>query len=68
MISLKSKSVLITGCSGGLGAATAHAFAKEGANILVNCISDETSAANVAAEISRQVRSQGGDRAGRRWC
>ena len=52
MISLKSKSVLITGCSRGLGAATAHAFAKEGANILVNYISDEASTANVAAEIS----------------
>jgi len=52
MILLKGKSVLITGGSRGLGAATAHAFAKEGANILVNYISDEASATNVAAEIS----------------
>jgi len=52
MISLKAKSVLITGGSRGLGAATAHAFANEGANILVNYVSDEASAANVVAEIS----------------
>lgn len=52
MISLKAKSVLITGGSRGLGAATAHAFAKEGANILVNFVSDGASAANVVAEIS----------------
>ena len=52
MISLKDKNVLITGGSRGLGAATTRAFAKEGANILINYISDEASAANIAAEIS----------------
>jgi len=52
MISLKGKNVLITGGSRGLGAGIAHAFAKEGANVLVNYVSDEASAVNVAAEIS----------------
>ncbi|PUU79605.1 hypothetical protein B9Z19DRAFT_1081372 [Tuber borchii] len=54
MISLRGKSVLITGGSRGLGAATARALAKEGANILVNYVSDEVSAANVTADISDQ--------------
>jgi len=52
VISLKGKSVLITGSSRGLEAATEHAFAKEGANILGKYISNDASAANVAAEIS----------------
>ncbi|CUS09946.1 unnamed protein product [Tuber aestivum] len=54
MISLRGKNVLITGGSRGLGTATAHAFAREGANVLVNYINDEASAANVATQLSDQ--------------
>ena len=36
MKDLKNKVVLITGASTGIGAATAIAFAKEGAKVLVN--------------------------------
>ena len=50
----QDKNVLITGGSRGLGAATAHAFAMEGTNILGNDISDEASPANVAAGISEK--------------
>jgi len=35
MISLKNKTVLITGASAGIGKACAYAFAKEGANIII---------------------------------
>ncbi|RPA90415.1 NAD(P)-binding protein [Choiromyces venosus 120613-1] len=60
MTSLKGKKVLVTGGSRGLGAATAHAFAKEGAHVMVNYVSDETSATNVALEISEKYGIRAG--------
>ena len=51
MKDLKNKVVLITGASTGIGAATAIAFAKEGAKVLVNYNNSESKANNVVKTI-----------------
>jgi 3-oxoacyl-[acyl-carrier protein] reductase len=45
----EGRTVLITGAAGGIGSATAHAFAREGADI---CLSDVNDTAAVASEIA----------------
>ena len=57
MKDLKNKVVLITGASTGIGAATAIAFAKNGAKILVNYNSSEEKANQVISTI----KELGGD-------
>jgi NAD(P)-dependent dehydrogenase (short-subunit alcohol dehydrogenase family) len=48
---LAGKGVVVTGASGGIGAACARLFAAEGANVLVHYHRGEERAAAVAAEI-----------------
>lgn len=48
---LSGKTALITGSSRGLGKAIALGFAHEGANIVINCIRDVSSATSVAQQI-----------------
>jgi len=50
-MSLKGKLALITGCSGGIGAATAHALARQGCSIAVHYNSAEEKAKALAKTI-----------------
>jgi 3-oxoacyl-[acyl-carrier protein] reductase len=50
---LKGKNALVTGSSRGVGRAVALAYAKEGANVLVNYTSNEKAANEVVQEIER---------------
>ena len=50
---LKNKVAIITGSSRGIGKATALLFAKEGANIVINCSKSENEANNVIDEIKK---------------
>lgn len=49
---MKRKTVLITGASRGIGRAAAEAFAKEGFDLVLNCIRSETELAQLAAGLS----------------
>ena len=46
---LEGRTALITGAAGGIGSATAHAFAREGADL---CLSDFADTSSIAAEIN----------------
>lgn len=48
---LNEQVVLVTGSSRGLGAATAKAFGREGANVIVNYVNSKVKAEQVVAEI-----------------
>lgn len=52
---LNEQVVLITGASRGLGAATARAFAREGARVVVNYYQSASKAEDIAREIGEQV-------------
>ena len=48
---MKDKVVLVTGSSNGIGAETIREFAKNGANVVINYCSDETSAIELKKEV-----------------
>ncbi|KAI5845444.1 hypothetical protein BZA05DRAFT_476604 [Tricharina praecox] len=52
MYDLKSRNILITGGSRGLGAVTAERFAREGANVVINYVSSSAAAEALAAELA----------------
>lgn len=51
---LKEQVVLVTGSSRGLGAATAKAFGREGARVVINYVQSKEKAENVVAEIGSE--------------
>lgn len=53
---LNEKVAIVTGSSRGIGKSIALAFAREGANLVVNCILSEDKARNVASEIRSMGR------------
>ena len=57
---LRGKSVLITGASKGIGAATAEAFAEEGSNVHLAALDQSTSAIS-GAEQNATIDSPGPD-------
>ena len=56
-MNFQGKTVLVTGASRGIGAAIAHAFAGEGAMVVVNYLRD----AAAAAEVVEHCKALGGD-------
>lgn len=57
MARLSGKVAIVTGAASGIGAATARAFAREGATVVLTDVQDEKGAA-VAAEIGARYRRQ----------
>lgn len=54
-LGLSGRGILVTGGSGGIGAATARAFAAEGARVVVHCFRNRDRAEELAAEIGGYV-------------
>ena len=57
---LAGKTAVVTGASKGIGAGIAKAFAKEGANVVVNY----ARAKEDAEKVAREIENAGGNRAG----
>ena len=55
---LEGKGVLVTGASGGIGAACARAFAAEGARVAVHYHRGEERARSVASEVDGPARAR----------
>lgn len=49
---LQNKTVLVTGASKGIGRACVEAFAKQGANVVINYVNDEKAAQEVAKSVA----------------
>lgn len=54
MDTFKNQTVLVTGGSRGIGKAIVHAFASEGANVVINYVSSEKAAKELTDDIHRQ--------------
>ncbi len=54
---LKNKVAIVTGASRGIGRAIAIALAKEGADVVVNCLNSETKAQEMVNEIKKLGRN-----------
>jgi NAD(P)-dependent dehydrogenase (short-subunit alcohol dehydrogenase family) len=66
------KTALITGGDSGIGRAVAIAFAREGANVVISCLSEEREDAGESArwveEAGQKSLTLEGDIQGERWC
>lgn len=57
MVDLRNKSAIVTGSSRGIGRAIALRFARDGAKVVVNCVST----VDKANDVARQIRDAGGE-------
>ena len=60
-LGLRNKTVLITGASGGIGAATAKVFAAEGAKVIIHYNKNKDSAERLAKELHTETLVVGAD-------
>ena len=60
-MNLRGKVVLVTGASRGIGAAIASAFAREGATVVINYLSNDAAAEQTVAACVAAGKDAGGD-------